>query len=205
MKNLLRKTSPNGRLDNPAFLQGLLEWRNTPRKDGMSPAEIVFGHQLRSIIPAHHSSFAKKWQDEMRRREVIAENAKTKATERYNKHAHPLQPISIGTTVRIQDPVSKEWNKKGTVISIGHKRDYRIKLSNGRIYWRNRRFIRSDPVQDNSNDASQGAVPESVEASSDYGRKLDASSRRGKERRTPQEDGPRRSKRIRKSPSRFTM
>ena len=41
MKTLLRKTSPNGWLDNPAFLQGLLEWRNTPKKDGMSPVEIV--------------------------------------------------------------------------------------------------------------------------------------------------------------------
>jgi hypothetical protein len=80
MINLLRKTSPNGRLDNPAFLQGLLEWRNTPRKDGISPAEIVFGHLLRSIIPAHHSSFAKKWREEMRQREVIAEGVRTRAT-----------------------------------------------------------------------------------------------------------------------------
>jgi hypothetical protein len=31
----------------------MLEFRNTPRENGLSPAEMVFGHSLRSIIPAH--------------------------------------------------------------------------------------------------------------------------------------------------------
>ena len=208
MKNLLRKTSPTGRLDNPAFLQGLLEWRNTPRKDGMSPAEIVFGHQLRSIIPAHHSSFAKKWREETHQREAKAENIKNKATKRYNEHAHPLQPIPIGATVRIQNPISKEWDKKGTIISIGQRRDYRIELSNGRIYWRNRRFIREIPASVNSFDRSQNAVPENIvpiTTSPDFNQSKPPPRHRGKRDRPHEDDVPlRRSKRTRKSPSRYT-
>jgi transposase InsO family protein len=66
MKELVAKT---GDLSSEEFLAGLLEFRNTPHKSGASPAQILFGHQLRSIIPAHRSSYAPKWKDVMMARE----------------------------------------------------------------------------------------------------------------------------------------
>jgi hypothetical protein len=57
MKKLVIWTVPNGDLDNEVFLQALVEWRNTPRHHGASPAEIVFGQPIRSLHCACPSSF----------------------------------------------------------------------------------------------------------------------------------------------------
>ena len=61
VKFLLRKTAPDGDIASTAFQQRLLELRNTPDASCRSPAQIVFGHPLRSIVPAHHCSFATEW------------------------------------------------------------------------------------------------------------------------------------------------
>lgn len=62
MKALVEKISPSGDLSSEEFLKGVLEFRNTPRANGVSPAEMVFGHQTRPIIPAHRKEFvSNKW------------------------------------------------------------------------------------------------------------------------------------------------
>ena len=38
MKNLILKTTENGDINKEEFLEGLLEFRNTPREHGLSPA-----------------------------------------------------------------------------------------------------------------------------------------------------------------------
>ena len=43
MKALFAKT---GDIFEEEFQRGLLEWRNTPKAHGKSPAELVFGHQV---------------------------------------------------------------------------------------------------------------------------------------------------------------
>jgi hypothetical protein len=63
MKDLVAKIAPTGVVTSEAFVQGILEFRSTPRENnGLSPENMVFGHQLRSIIPAHRSSFKTRWQ-----------------------------------------------------------------------------------------------------------------------------------------------
>ena len=47
-------------------------------------------HSLRTLIPAHHRSFAPKWQTSMEDRDRIATELKEAAIERYNKNARPL-------------------------------------------------------------------------------------------------------------------
>ncbi|KAK8394796.1 hypothetical protein O3P69_005935 [Scylla paramamosain] len=44
--------------------------------------------------------------------------------------------------LRVQDPTTKRWDKVGTVMGIGKSRDYLVKMPSGRIWWRNRRFLR---------------------------------------------------------------
>ena len=60
IKSLALKTVSANDLRNDEFLMGLLEYRNTPRATSLSPAEIVFGHQLRSIVPVHRENFAER-------------------------------------------------------------------------------------------------------------------------------------------------
>ena len=57
VKLLVHKCAPSGDLASEEFLQGLLELRNTPDATGFSPAQVLFGHQLPSIVPAHRSAF----------------------------------------------------------------------------------------------------------------------------------------------------
>lgn len=144
MKALIIKTDCDGKINSDAFSQGVLEWRNTPRAHGLSPAQILFGHPMRSIIPAHHSSFDRKWTEIMDNRDRIVPDQREKTKRRYDERAHPLKPFIVGEKVRVQDPVSKRWDKTGTIISTGPHRDYRIRFPSGRIYWRNRRFIKPD-------------------------------------------------------------
>ena len=49
-KRLIQKATSSGELDTDAYAQGLLELRNTPRADGRSPAQVLFGHPLRSAV-----------------------------------------------------------------------------------------------------------------------------------------------------------
>ena len=144
MKALVEKTSINGRIDNENFSAGLLEWRNTPRSSRLSPAEALFGRPLRSTLPAHRSIFFPSnarqiEEDEFRK---TAEEGKMKMKRLYDRKARPLQPFSTGTSVRIQDPSTKRWDRHGDVIEVGKRRDYRVKLPNGSVLWRNRRFLR---------------------------------------------------------------
>ena len=130
VKHLIMKVSSNGDIRNcDAFDRGLLEMRNTPRPDGRSPAQILYGKPLRSCVPAHTKSFAIEWQKATVDCEHrVAKKFKT-AVEQYNKHAKPLPPIHLGTLVRIQDPVSKRWDKVGTVMGRGQNRDYLVKTA----------------------------------------------------------------------------
>ncbi len=65
----------------PNRFQDLLELRNTPGETGTSSNEIVFGHNLRSIVPAHHSSYATRWKAAtIERDRIAAPAAKAKFT-----------------------------------------------------------------------------------------------------------------------------
>ena len=60
IKKLIATTTVKGGLDDENFQRGLLEYRNNHRAGGLSPAQILFGHPLRSVVPAHRHSFASK-------------------------------------------------------------------------------------------------------------------------------------------------
>ena len=136
------------------FCQGLLEWRNTPDSNGHSPAQKLYGHPLQSFVLAHHRSFAPEWQtkaDTVDRREQERVRSQT---EYFNRSKRPLEKLKIGTNltmVDVQDPRSKRWSQHGTIVAVGKHRDYYVKLPSGRVYWRNRVFLRPylppQPVQ----------------------------------------------------------
>ena len=147
VKHLIMKVAPTGTL-NEDFDRGLLELRNTPRHDGRSPAQVLYGRPLRSLVPAHSASFASKWQvkTEVCERRAAARSKDVKL--RYDSHAKPLPPLQLGDHVRIQDPVTKRWDKVATVMGVGKSRDYLVRTTSGRVLWRNRRFLLTIPAPD---------------------------------------------------------
>ena len=140
LKHLVSKTTTTGSI-NDNFYRGLLELRNKPGADGRSPAQMVFGHPIRSCGPAHHSTFAAEWQQQAEECDSKAARLLQGAQQHYNASAHALTTLKIGALVRLQDPVSRRWDKCGTIVGVGYHRDYLIKTPSGRVMWRNRRFL----------------------------------------------------------------
>ncbi len=140
MKMLIIKTNCKDKLHNAQFQEGLLEWRNTPKEFGCSPAQLLFGRSIRTKVPLCNGAM-KMGPDEInhsRRKEI-----KDKAQQRYDRNAHELPILPLGQEVRVQDTISKRWNKNGHIIKISeNNRSYLIKMEHGREWWRNRRFIR---------------------------------------------------------------
>ena len=186
VKYLIMKVAPTGTL-NEDFDRGLLELRNTPRQDGRSPAQVLYGRPLRSLIPAHSASFASKWQAKT---EVCERRAAARSMDvrlRYDSHAKPLPPLRLGDQVRIQDPTTKRWDKVATVMGVGKSRDYLVRTMSGRVLWRNRRFLLKIPAPTD--------IPKGEEPPDEGSPKLPATP--GRRQRRPKDNVPlRRSQRI---------
>ena len=150
MKHLIMKTSPKGDIySDDAFTEGLLEIRNTPRPDGLSPARLLLGRPLRSLVPTHANAFDVKWHkinEDIEKRHATRQHA----DDRYNKHSKTLSPLRLGDDVRIQNHDTKRWDSVGVIVGIGKRRDYLIKSPSGGVKWRNRRFLRPVPPPESS-------------------------------------------------------
>ena len=103
-----------------AFLAGLLEFRNTPRSSGPSPASLFFGRNIRTALPGLPPP-------------TVPKSDRT-IVETFHK----------GERVRVQDARSKLWNIKGEILDVCQsRRSYVIKTDDGTVIQRNRRFIKS--------------------------------------------------------------
>ncbi|XP_043209539.1 uncharacterized protein LOC122374691 [Amphibalanus amphitrite] len=155
VKRLIKKTTQHGDLDTDEFVHALLELRNTPRADGRSPAQVLFGHPLRSAVPAHHRAFAAQWQEAADTCDARTRQQRSQTEERYNMTARAHPALRVGQKVIVQDPITKVWNRTGTVTGVGSRRDFNIRLPSGRLMWRNRRYLRPQSVA-----ASQSPPPQ---------------------------------------------
>ncbi len=188
VKALLKKY--DGKI-NEKFREGFLELRNTPRQGGKAPAEIVFGHPLRTQVPIHHKAFDSKWLMSMDEHDARSAKRDLQILKRYNKSAKDLPELSPGMQTAVQDPLTKLWDKSGTVMSKGSNRNYRIKFPSGRCLWRNRRFLKPLPTK--------RGKKEDEDMELHNGQDNGATARKDKE----QDGTPRRSKRVRFKTQRF--
>ena len=87
--------------------------------------------------------------------------ARTDAVKvRWDARALPLPRLGVGTYARIQDPVTKRWDKVAMVMGIGRTRDYLLRTPSGRVLWRNRRFLRGIPLPPDVLSASCAESPD---------------------------------------------
>ncbi len=140
MKALIIKTNCKDLLHNISFQKGLMEWRSTPKEHGCSPAQLVFGRSLRTRIPISQSALIKGSPSNF---SAARKEKKERENNRYNETAHDLPVLKCGQKVRIQDHVTKKWDKFGNIIQVNpNRRSYLILMEHGRQWWRNRRFIK---------------------------------------------------------------
>ncbi|XP_064122505.1 uncharacterized protein K02A2.6-like [Macrobrachium nipponense] len=93
VKHLIIKTAPSGNIDCEAFDRGLLELRNTPNPAGRSPAQILYGHPLRTCVPAHPRSFTEEWQTKTEDYDRRTAAQTDQAMSLYNSHACHLPKL----------------------------------------------------------------------------------------------------------------
>ena len=62
MKSWVAMMTHNSKLNDDDFCTGLLEWCNTPRDMGCSPAPVLFGHPTCIMVSGHRRMFAAEWQ-----------------------------------------------------------------------------------------------------------------------------------------------
>ena len=111
---------------------------------GLSPAEILYGHSLQSIISAKLCSYKKILKEKFDKWDSNVVDSQRKEKDRYYFGAKPLSQLQIGQRIRIQDP-NYAWNRVGYIVGNGRNRNRHVKLPNGigqigQIYWPNRQF-----------------------------------------------------------------
>jgi len=108
MKNLIRASWTGKCLDEDKLTRALLQYRNTPsRKDGLSPAQKLFGRPIQDILPAHHRAFSAEWQ--CNTKDVEKQTISTKETLEMsnNQRAKPLPNIQVRSYITIQNHETK--------------------------------------------------------------------------------------------------
>ena len=137
MKHLLAKTE-NWR----KFRSALLEWRNTPRYDGLSPAQWVFGRRQRSENVALPSAYDRIPNEVMSGHEARRGRMMEEIKKYFDTGKRTMFPLADGAHVVVQDPKSKRWTRHGIVLERRNNgRSYFIEM-NGKRFLRNRRFLR---------------------------------------------------------------
>ena len=126
-------------VDMDKWAKGLLQWRNTPRIPGQSPAQVVFGHPARDTLPIHKRAFAYGW---VKNQDCVSSKHQETVERHYNLTARPLPPLQCGNKIVIQNHCTRKWDTYGTIVKVGSHRDYLVKLPSGRVWRRNRRFLR---------------------------------------------------------------
>ena len=143
-KRIIRdNTGPGGTLDCDRMSLALLQYLNTPlRNINRSPAQLATGRQLRDGVPTarQHLKVDRHWQYTLRERErKLAEAHNDIAAEKTCRNLTPLEP---GTPVRAQNPVTKLWDRTGSIVETLPHRQYTVRLDgSGRITLRNRKHL----------------------------------------------------------------
>ena len=116
----------------------LLNLRATPVDNRMpSPAEMLLGRQVASILPTRQTDIDQGVKDQL-------EGRRDKAKEHYDHTARDQQlaPLYPGQGVRIQDQVTKTWAPGTVVEKCLEPRSYVVETQKGSKLRRNRHHLR---------------------------------------------------------------
>ena len=162
VQHLIRKSGCKTDLSNEEFVTGLLEWRNTPKAHGCSPAQLLYGRSMRTKLPSAEATLTKTPPDHAEKRKWIDSLSEA----RYNARAQDLPKLRLGQKVKVQDHKTGEWDQPGVVTKLhATQRSYLIRLQGGRMLWRNRIYIRPIPGADPEEIATDEGTPTTEMAS----------------------------------------
>ena len=108
---IMDNTDSSGDIDIPKFQRAMLQYRNTPASlDKHSPAEIVFGRQIRDFIPVKMGKYmpCSTWIETARDREIAFKQRHAKEVELLSEHTRSLPQLKVGDHVRIQNQLGNK-------------------------------------------------------------------------------------------------
>ena len=157
IKHLLTKTNQTGE----DFDKALAAYRNTPRADGFSAAQLMFGRRLKGPLPmiAKHLEIDAKNFSEGR---LMREKEEADRRKCHDSRSAELPKLSMRDEVIVQDIVTKKWNRPAEVVSVRESgRSYELKdAMNGKYFIRNRKFLRR--AEKDTSDIDTGSEHEST-------------------------------------------
>ena len=121
----------------------------------------MFCRNLRDFVPSHpkHYKLNNKWVNLAYQRELQLQKQNEQLSKSYNKHAHPLKPLQLGTNVLVQNKHDKRhfiniWNLSGHIVEVLQHRQYKVRMDgSGRVSLRNRKHIKVVPKGVNNCDS----------------------------------------------------
>ena len=135
VKHLLQKCSVTRESANKA----LYSWRNVPRIDGYSPAQLFFGRRQLTNLPVLQKQYE---QCDFSAAKKAKDSSFLKSAEYYDIGKVNLPPFPPGQPVVIQHPKTGKWDSSGIVVGIRpDKNSYTVNCG-GRIFIRSRQMLR---------------------------------------------------------------
>ena len=113
--------------------------RSTPIDHSLpSPAELLYQRKIRGNLPVRIHN-----KDQTKDRVMIQlQHKQQKQLEYHDRHSKPLQPVSPGQNVMIQDQGTKKWSPAIVTNTTPEPRSYEVMTDKGGILRRNRHHIR---------------------------------------------------------------
>ena len=164
MKRLLQDNiGPEGSLDTDEFLRAILAHRNTPDQlSKKSPAQVIFGHQLRDALPVFGGTDSvfdddkvlPLWREAWSLKERALRTRAARTVETLTKRSKDLPALRHGDTVFVQNQTGNhpnKWDRTGVVTECRPHNQYTVKIdASGRLTVRNRQFLRKfTPTREN--------------------------------------------------------
>ena len=155
VKHLLQKCSVTRESANKA----LYSWRNVPRSDGYSPAQLFFGRRQLTDLPVVQKQYE---QCDFSAAKKAKDSSFLKSAEYYDIDKVNMPPFSPGQPVVIQHPKTGKWDSAGTIVGMRpDKHSYTVNCE-GRIFIRSRSMLRASK----ESEVSLTASPEHFSSSS---------------------------------------
>lgn len=146
MKRLLMgNLGPKGSIDNDRVAKALMQYRNTPLRDGgASPAQLAIGRHIRDTLPLPQQRYRidPNWARMLHEREVSMAKRNEISKNNFDEGSKPLRNLAIGDTVLCQNNKTKKWDRVACIVEFKGYRQYVVKLAgSGRLSLRNRRHL----------------------------------------------------------------
>ena len=125
--------------DKQDYSAALHEFRNTPRADGFSPYQLMFGHRAKTALPALEAAM----RDVSKMEGHAARKRHADAWAAASDSRRVRVDFSVGDRVLVHDPISKGWLERATIISKEPGGSYNVVGDRSdRVKYRNSKNLR---------------------------------------------------------------